>query len=441
MSTDSLAEIRPLADSRFIKSTEYMERARRLIPRGVTSAKRAGLRPTPLVIESAKGSHVTDIDGNVYIDYVAAYGPTLLGHNFEPVQTAVLEQMGKGTLYGAQHPLEADLAELVIRAVPSAERVLFNVTGSEAAHAALRLARAATGRKLILRFVGHYHGWIDPIPPSTLSDGTTPTHAPSVAPDYAFTSDDILICPWNDVEAIEDVMTRFGDEVAAVILEPVAANNRCLAPDSGYLEKVRELCDKHGALLIFDEVITGFRVALGGAQERFGVRPDLTVLAKAIAAGYPLSAVAGRADILSLAENRLDWAGTYNGNALAMAAGVAALGYLTENRDSVYNQLEQRSSALVDGINEAAAEADLPLAAANVGSIVRLYWGVPAPRNRLENVLQGDLQALADFSEDLLRLGIHCREHGQWFVSTAHTQEDIDNTVAAVRVALQGWKR
>lgn len=422
---------------RYAKSRSYMARASQVIPRGVTSAKRGALRPTPLAFSSAAGSHLVDVDGNDYVDYVAGYGPILLGHGFEPVNAAVTAQMSKGTLFGAQHIGEAALAELLVHAVPSAERVLFNVSGSEAAHGALRLARAATGRRLIVRFEGHYHGWIDPIPPNRV-DGVIPTPAARIAPAYAFSSNDVLICPWNDPEAFRKVMDEFGRDVAAVILEPVAVNAGCLAPDDGYLREVRELCTKHDAVLIFDEVITGFRLALGGAQERFGVCPDLTVLGKAIASGYPLSAVVGRADIMSEAEDRISWAGTCNGQALAVAASLATISYLDRHRDEVYGQLEDTSTALVDRINEAGQASDVPLTASHVGSLVRLYWDVPSPSNRYENVLRQDADSLISLSERLIDLGIHSRESGQWYVSMAHTQADVKRTGDALEMALVG---
>lgn len=426
----------PTAD-RYASSLNYMARARKLIPRGVTSAKRAALRPTPLVFASAHGSHIKDIDGNDYIDYVGGYGPLLLGHGFEPVDSAVIEQLRRGTLFGGQHTGEADLAELLINAVPSAEKVLLNVTGSEADHAALRLARAATGRRLIVKFAGHYHGWIDPV--TANGPGTSEPHTPAetASPAYAFNNSDVLVCKWNDAQALRNLLSEVGTDTAAVILEPVAVNAGALAPDEGYLQEVRELCTRYGALLIFDEVVTGFRVALGGAQERYSVTPDLTVLGKAIAGGHQLSAVVGRADALDVAETKMSWAGTFNGHALAVAAATATIRHLTEHRNEIYPRLEQISSALVSGIKAAAQAADAPLTAVNVGSVVRLHWNTPSPTNNYENVLLGDAQSLSRFSSRLVDQGIHSRESGTWYISAAHTPSDIEQTTAAVTTALE----
>lgn len=426
----------PSMIDRYAGSRSQMARARKLIPRGVTSAKRAALRPTPLVFTSANGSHIMDVDGNDYIDYVGGYGPLLLGHGFKPVDSAVVEQLSRGTLFGGQHAGEAELAELLIDAVPSAERVLLNVTGSEADHAALRLARAATGRRLIIKFAGHYHGWIDPMTANGPGTSVPKAATDLVAADYAFSSDDVLICRWNDADALGSLLAEVGSDVAAVILEPVAVNAGSLAPDEGYLQAVRELCTKNQVLLIFDEVVTGFRVALGGAQERYSVQPDLTVLGKAIAGGHQLSAVVGRADVLSVAEDLMAWAGTFNGHALAVAAAVATIRHLTDQRYDVYPRLEQTSGALVNGINAAGRAGGVPLTAAHVGSVVRLYWDVPTPTNCYENVLLGDKQSLSEFSARLVDQGIHSRESGVWYVSAAHTMADIERTIAATQTAL-----
>lgn len=399
------------------------------------SSARAGLRPTPLVFRSAKGSRLIDIDGNEYVDYVAGYGPMLLGHAFEPVNAAVIRQMSKGTLFGGQHVAEAQLAELLIDVVPSAENVLLNLSGSEAVHAALRLARAATGRKKIIKFDGHYHGWMDPIASDGLGAEGVATGSPTSRA-YMFPSDDVLVCRWNDPAAFAELMVRHGDDVAAVILEPVAANSGAMVPTRGYLSDLRAVCDSQGALLIFDEVVTGFRIALGGAQERFGVVPDLSVLGKAIASGHQLSAVVGKAVVMQAAREQVSWAGTMNGQALAVAAAVATISHLGSHRDRIYPELERVTAKLVNGINQASKAAGLPLVATHVGALVRLYWNVPAPNNKYENVLLGDTASLREMSKHLVDLGVHSREGGIWYVSAAHSPEDIDYTISAIETAL-----
>lgn len=427
-------------DARYKNSMNYMDRARQVIPGGVMSAKRGALRPTPLTFASASGSHIVDVDGNDYVDYVAGYGPMLLGHAFGPVDRAVAAQLSRGTLFGGQHEGEARLAELLIEAVPSAERVLFNVSGSESDHAALRLARAATGRRTIVKFEGNYHGWLDPMAAGGTSsrspEDTQQSPAPT-PPEWHFRSDDVLICPWNDAAALRKLMDERGHEVAAVILEPVAVNSGAMTPDAGYLDEVRKICTHHDALLIFDEVITGFRLALGGAQELFGVRPDLTVMGKAIASGHQLSAVVGRADVMDIVGGKFSWAGTMNGQALAVAAAIATVSYLGENRRDVYDRLNETSATLVDGVNVAGREAGVPLVATRAGAVIRLYWDVPAPTNRFENVVRGDAAAMATFSGHLVDLGVHAREGGLWYVSAAHTPSDVDRTLAAVHEALR----
>ncbi|MFE2037432.1 aspartate aminotransferase family protein [Streptomyces scopuliridis] len=337
-----------MSERTFARSRSHLDRARQVIPRGVSSAKRAALRPTPLAFVRAAGSRITDVDGNEYVDYVAGYGPMLLGHQPASVLEAVREQLAAGVLYGGQHEAEAELAERIVRLVPSAERVLLSVTGSEAVQAALRVARAATGRRAIVKFEGHYHGWLDPVtangPGSPAGSGPTPR--PVVVPDHSVVGPEVLVCPWNDTQALADLLARHGTETAAVIMEPVAVNGGNLFAQEGYLAEARRLCDQYGCLLVFDEVVTGFRLALGGAQQRLNVVPDLTVLAKALGSGFPISAVAGRAEVMRVAEGPVAHSGTYNGNALSVVAANATLDVLETKQDTVYPLLERLSGEL-----------------------------------------------------------------------------------------------
>jgi glutamate-1-semialdehyde 2,1-aminomutase len=284
-----------MPQDRYARSRAQHLRARATLAGGVATAFRAGQRPVPLTFVEAKGSHLTDLDGNDYVDYALAFGPMLLGHSPEEVERAVEAQLGRAIGVGASHLLEAELAEAICRTVPSAELCVFSNTGSEAVQVALRLARAATGRRRVIKFRGRYHGWLDSIHvsvPGHLDGLGTGGQDPGAA-------EALTICEWDDLRELENALA--GGDVAAIIMEPVAVNGGCFLPSPGYLESVRDLALRSGAVLVFDEVITGFRVELGGAQERFGVVPDLTVLGKALGCGFPISAVCGRADVMDVA--------------------------------------------------------------------------------------------------------------------------------------------
>ncbi|AUA16733.1 aminotransferase class III-fold pyridoxal phosphate-dependent enzyme [Streptomyces sp. SID8382] len=426
----------------FAGSEKYMRRAHQVIPKGVNSSRRAVLRPTPLAFTSALGSRITDVDGNEYVDYVAGYGPMLLGHQPPRVIEAVRTQLTAGVLYGGQHQAEAELAERIVRMVPGAQMVLLNVTGSEAVQAALRMARAATGRRKTVKFKGHYHGWIDPVTANGPGSpaGTGPAPRPAIAADHHLVGPEILICPWNDPEALADLLGRHGADVAAVIMEPVAVNGGNLWADEGYLATARRLCDQHGCLLVFDEVVTGFRLAPGGAQQRTGVTPDLTVLAKALGAGFPISAVAGRAEVMRIAEE-IGHAGTYNGNATSVVAANAALDVLESDQDSLYPRLERLTNELADGIERLAARHGAPLQALRARALIRLHWGAPTPVRTYADTLAGRTEPLRHLSEHLIRSGVHARDTGLWYVSAAHTDDDVDRTLAAVDQALAAVSR
>lgn len=420
-------------------SSAYMDEARRVIVRGVASALRATSRPTPLVVERASGSRLFDIDGRSIIDYVGAYGPALLGHNPKPIVDRVIEQIGRGTLFGAQHAGELELAEGIIDMVPSAEMIAFASTGSEAVHAALRIAKVATGRTRILKFEGHYHGWIDPLYLNL--PGQTPTGSRSPAatsPLEGLTlSQDVAVARWNDFDsllaAIDDPAS-----IAAIIMEPIPCNAGTFLPDPGYLPRVRELCDKHGIVLIFDEVITGFRLAPGGAQATLGVTPDLTVLGKAIGAGFPLAIVAGRASVMSVAaEGPLQLVGTYNGNAVGVAAANAFLGEIRDRGPGLYEQLDELGTRLARSLTEVAAAARCPLHINQIGSILQLLWAPKLPVRTYDDVAEADPHPVEALAEQLLMRGIYSRPRGLWYVSAAHTDDDLDLTIQAAGPALE----
>jgi glutamate-1-semialdehyde 2,1-aminomutase len=432
-----------VATSRYARSQEQIERARRSIPGGVATAMRAAQRPVPLVIERAAGSHMVDVDGNTYIDYVLGFGPMLLGHSPPEVVEAVTDQLTRGFTFGAQHRLEAEVAERVIDAVPCAELVCFSTTGSEAVQAALRIARAKTGRRKVVKFQGHYHGWLDPVLVST--PGVAPAFADAEAPltpvpateGQADASELLLIARWNDAAALEALLSRHGDDVAAVIMEPVAANGGLIPPADGYLERARELTAASGSLLIFDEVVTGFRLARGGAQERFGVTPDLATYGKAIAAGMPLSAVAGRAEVMEVvADGRVPHVGTFNCAPPAAAAAAAALDVYRERSPELYERLEAVAEALGDGLAEAASEAGVPVRIHRVGPLLQTFILDPATDvSEYADTVAADSARFARFAELMLDRGVNVLPRGWWFISAAHSDEDVATTVEAARSA------
>jgi glutamate-1-semialdehyde 2,1-aminomutase len=424
---------------RYPLSAAHMERARRVLTRGVGSAMRAVQRPTPLAIAEASGSRLVDVDGNSYVDYVLGFGPILLGHRPPAVVRAVEEQLSRGILYGAQHEGEVELAERLARLIPSAELVAFSTSGSEAIHAALRFARAATGRRLVVKFDGHYHGWLDPVhasgpalPPSSETGG--PRHAVPGLPAPA----DLLTCRWNDLGALTRVLDEHDGAVAAVVMEPVACNFGAYEPLPGYLQSVRELCDSRGVVLIFDEVITGFRLGLGGAQRRYGVEPHLTVLAKALASGFPLSAIVGSAEVMSVADSDgpVRHIGTYNANPVSVAAANATLAELERGGDELYRELDARAARLAQGLREAAAAAGAPLVVNQVGAVLHLLWAPREPVRSHDDAYASDTASVGDVAAHLLGSGVFALERGLWFISTAHTDEDVDLTVAAAEHAI-----
>ncbi|MGI9557186.1 MAG: aspartate aminotransferase family protein [Solirubrobacterales bacterium] len=424
--------------SRYSGSERHMSRARELITRGVGSAMREAMRPTPLVIESASGSTLTDVDGNDYIDYICGFGPILLGHRPPEVIDAVSRQLERGVLFGAQHPGELELAERIVQLVPSAEMVALSNTGSEAIHAALRFARVATGKELVVKFEGQYHGWLDPVFASgpgiePLDGSDAPTHTVPGLP----APRDVLVTRWNDAEALGALLAARSGEVAAVIMEPVACNFGNYEPLPGYLDEVRRLCDQHDVVLVFDEVITGFRLGLGGAQARYGVTPDLTILAKAIASGFPISAVAGRHEVMSVAhgEGPVRHIGTYNGNAVSVAAANATLALLEAGGAGLYSEMDSTASRLANGLNGVGAEVGAPLIANQVASVVHLLWGARTPVRTYADAYESSRAAVADFASHLLGQGIAATERGLWFVTASHTDDQVDRTIAAARGA------
>ena len=417
-------------------SGALVERAERLFPGGVNSpvrAFRAVGRP-PLVLERGEGPSVWDADGRRYLDYIGAWGPAILGHAHAAVVEAVAGATRNGFALGATNPLEIELGEAIRRAVPSMERLRFTSSGTEAVMSAVRVARAATGRDLVVKFAGAYHGHSDGLLVEAGSGLATQAIAGSVGVPDAVAATSIVL-PFNNLEAVSAAFAAHPDEIAAVIVEPVIANAGVVPPARDYLEYLRGITRAKGALLIFDEVITGFRLALGGAQERFGVTPDLTTLGKIIGGGMPIGAYGGRADLMKLVApaGPVYQAGTLSGHPLSMAAGIATLKELEASR---YADLEAASASLEAGLTDAARDTDRDVAIARVGSLLTVFFRPTRPIDAAE-ALASDREAYGRFFGSMLDQGILLppSQFEAWFVSMAHGPAEIDATLEAARRA------
>jgi glutamate-1-semialdehyde 2,1-aminomutase len=429
---------------RFDASAKLYERARRVIPGGVSSNIRAKWKPFPLFYSHGRGSRVWDADGNEFIDYVLGRGPLILGHSPAPVVEAVKRQLDRGLMFAGQHELEIEVAELIAKLVPCAERVRFSNSGSEAVHMALRLARACTGRVKHIRFEGHYHGWFDNVFYSYAPklEDAGPRESPRPAPvskgQPPSDAENVIVLPWNALAAVERTLAERGREVAALITEPIMCNSGGILPRPGYLEGLRSLCTKHGVILIFDEVITGFRLGPGGAQGRFGVTPDLATFAKAVAGGFCVSALAGRAALMDeIATLATVHAGTYNSNPPCLAACKAALEALTAEGGAAYRTIFARGEALMKGIAERAAKAGKRAAVRGLPPCLHVSFGETGEVTDYRTFARRDAAAHERFWEALQEQGVRTVPEGTWFVSAAHTEEDVERSLRAVEEALR----
>jgi glutamate-1-semialdehyde 2,1-aminomutase len=398
----------------------------------VSSNFRLNISPTPLVFERAEGACLIDADGNRLIDYYLGMGPMILGHTPQDVIAAATAQMQKGLLYGGQSGPETEAARLFCEMVPCAERMRFCSSGSEAVQLALRLARTATGRRVMIKFAGHYHGWFDNILWSTTPplDATAPV--PGSRGQVAAT-DEVEVMEWNDLPALKARLAK-GD-VAGIIMESIMCNQGAIHPLPGYLEGVREACTESGTILIFDEVVTGFRVGPGGAQKLLGVTPDLATFAKAIANGFPVAALGGRADLMDLMTHGVVHGGTYNGQAVAMAATVAVLNRLRDG--TAHGAMAARGTRLMDGIRRAFAEAGIPAIVAGPPQIFHVGIGLTSRPRNWAGLAAMDRPRYVRFTTALLRHGVRALERGAWFLSTEHDDEVIDATLEAVERAVR----
>jgi glutamate-1-semialdehyde 2,1-aminomutase len=410
------------------RSSALLDRAKQVIPGGVNSPVRAfrGVGGTPPFIARGEGSHIIDVDGNDYIDYVGSWGPLLLGHRHPAIVRALAETLEVGTSFGAPTEREIEIAELIRGAVPSMEMVRLVSSGTEATMSALRLARGFTGREITIKFEGCYHGHVDSLLVKAGSGLATLGIADTVGVPPAF-ADTTVALPFNSVNAVEQAFVKHRDRIAAIIVEPVAGNMGCVPPAQGFLEALRDLTAKNGALLILDEVMTGFRVAWGGAQARYGIRPDLTTLGKVIGGGLPIAAYGGRADIMSriAPSGPVYQAGTLSGNPLAVAAGLAMLRHLKANPE-IYAQLESRAARLCE-------KPPAGVTVNRVGSMFTFFF-TDQPVTDYESAKRSDTGRFGRFFHHMLERGVYLApsQFEAAFLSAAHTEEDIARTVDAV---------
>ena len=423
------------------ESKSWYERSLKSVAGGVHSNVNAAAPPHPLYIERGKGSKIYDVDGNEYIDYLLAYGPVILGYSPDVLNEAVKKQLDMGVAFGNPGPSDVEAAEKVIKIVPCAESVRFNNTGTEAVQSVIRLARAYTGKNKIIKFEGHYHGWLDNIYISHLPDCVSamglrnnpwpvlgsPGQSPSAV-------QDLVLLPWNDLAIVEQALSDHRGEIAAILTEPIMSNCAVIPPKPGFLEGLRKLADQYGVLLIFDEVITGFRVAAGGAQELYGVTPDLSTFAKAIGGGFPVAGICGRKEIFKyIASMDVVHAGTYNGNALVIAAVNAVLDEVTKDDFAFYKQLTQRGKRLMAGIEAAAKANGVKLRAEGPGPM----FGIAFTEDEFydfRSFARIKNSAWNRFRRRMLENGVHIfpTDKGLFYLSGAHTDADIDFTIDVI---------
>ena len=419
------------------QSAALYQRACKTLATGVSTAFRKNVTPVPMYFERGEGPYLFDVDGNRFLDYALAWGPLIVGNNHPRLTQAITDQLASAYTYGAQHFGEIDLAEKMVAAIPSLERVIFSNTGTEAVQASLRLARGFTGKEKIIKFEGHYHGWLNNVlvsnHPSSDQFGQTVADCGGQPPaEYSLT----LTCPWNDLPALEALLEANTGEIAAVLTEPILVNAGSCMPGEGYLAGVIEVCRKHGAVSIFDEVITGFRLALGGAREYFQLEPDLSVYAKAMAGGFSISAVGGRAEIFAAIEDgRTSHFGTYNGNPISIAAARATIEILSE--PGTFDNIHQHGYAIREAIEEAAQNTNHQLVTSGTGSAFHVHFGLKQAPTNYRDVINAD-QKLGDrFRAAMLERGVYNLPGGRWYVGASHGDNQLQEVKTAIKAAME----
>ncbi|MFV0269333.1 MAG: glutamate-1-semialdehyde 2,1-aminomutase [Draconibacterium sp.] len=429
----------------FTKSIEAFEKAQQVIPGGVNSPVRAfkSVKLNPVFIEKAKGAEIFDIDGNRYIDFVASWGPLIFGHAHDRILAAINEAAQKGTSYGAPTQYETQMAELIVEMFPTVEKVRMVNSGTEATMSAIRLARGYTKREKIVKFIGNYHGHGDSFLIKAGSGAITLgiPDSPGVTKGNA---QDTLLAEYNNLDSVKKLFEEENGQIAAVIVEPVSGNMGMVPPNPGFLEGLREICTANGALLIFDEVITGFRLAKGGAQEYYGISPDLTTLGKIIGGGLPVGAYGGKKEIMDMLApvGPVYQAGTLSGNPLAMAAGITMLTMINETTD-FYSELERKAAKLEKGIRQNLEETGTPAVLNRVGSMMTLFFTEEKQVTSFDEAMTCDTEKYAEYFRLSLESGIYLApsQFECLFVSYAHTDQDIDCIIEANKKALQNLKK
>lgn len=428
------------------KSAALLERAKKVLAGGVSSEFRKFNHPHALFYEHADGVQVYDVDGNEYLDFTLSQGPMIVGHSNPHVLKRVQEYSEKGQLFAGQHLLEIELAEKLNKYIPSAELIRFCLDGSTAVQTALRVARAKTGRKKFIRFEGHYHGWLDNVSWGLTLDekkmGTreNPVSIPWTSGISEEARDEFIILPWNDLELVKKAMLENHHEIAAIITEPIMCNNSCILPEEGFLQGIRTICNDYGTTLIFDEVITGFRTSLGGAQKYFGVTPDLSIFAKAMASGYPISAIVGKKEWMQLvAEGEVIHAGTMNSACPLVAAALGTIEVL-EQKDT-YERIYSLGHRLMNGLREAASETGQNLLVQGLGPMFHTGFAKVPKVKEFRDLIAYEQPKSKMFIQGMQQRGVRIIGRGLWYIATVHEEKHIDHAIAMARETLLDLKQ
>ena len=424
---------------KFDNSKKLYEEAKKMVPGGVSSSIRQTEWPVPLFFKSAKGSKMTDVDGNEFIDYVMGMGPNIFGHSPDFITNSVYQDMQDGFCLTGQTKKENELSEFVEKTLPFKRKVRYASSGTEIVQIALRLARSFTNKNKFLKFEGHYHGWMDSVlynsHPDVSSEETLFDPIAESGGISKGTADEVVIAPWNDIEALENIL-KVHHDISAIITEPILWNSNVILPNPGYLENLRKLCNQHGILLIFDEVGTGFRVALGGAQEIYGVEPDLSTYAKSMAGGFPIAMLAGKPEIMDYMSNgNVVHGGSFNTNVMSVSAAHATLDYLLNNKD-FYKSLNKNGDILIKGLKEVAKKHDIDILIQGLGSVFYLsFTNLDSIKNYRDHANNVDQEKYREFSKLMLLNGIRLSQNGRWHMSSSHDISDIEITIKAAELS------